>query len=239
MPLLTPAQAKSQARLAGLLYLIIIVCGIGSEVALRGPLIDLANAGQTAEAIRAAQGTFRLSLAADMVMAVSDVALAVLLFMILRAVDTTLALTATVFRLVQAAILGMNLMNQHMALLLITGAQDISGLSAEQMQATALLFLNAHGHGYDLGLVFFAVNSVLTGLLVWRSTFIPRAIGAGLIAAGVVYLAGSGLRFLAPSLSETFALVYGVTVIAEGAFCLWLLTVGIRTDRYEKATVAP
>ena len=235
MPLLTPAQAKSHARIAGLLYLIIIVFGIGSEVVLRGPLVDLANARQTTEAILGAQGVFRLSVAADMVMAVSDVALAVLLFLVLRPVGPTLALLATVFRLVQAAILGMNLLNQHIALLLLTGAQDVSGLAPEQMQSTALLFLNAHEHGYDLGLVFFGVNSVLTGLLVWRSGFIPRPIGAGLMAAGAVYLTGSALRFLAPAVLGTFLPAYGLTIIAETAFCLWLLIAGIRTERYPQA----
>ena len=238
MPLLTPAQAKSHARIAGLLYLIIIVFGIGSEVVLRGPLVDLANARQTTEAILGAQGVFRLSIAADMIMAVSDVALAVLLFMVLRPVGPTLALMATVFRLVQAAILGMNLLNQHMALLLLTGAQDVSGLAPEQMQSAALLFLNAHEHGYDLGLVFFGVNSVLTGLLVWRSGFVPRLIGAGLMAAGAVYLTGSALRFLAPAMLGAFLPAYGLTIIAETAFCLWLLIAGIRTERYPQAAAA-
>lgn len=40
-----------QARYAGLLYLIIILCGVGSEVALRGPLSDLGSAEATANAI--------------------------------------------------------------------------------------------------------------------------------------------------------------------------------------------
>lgn len=238
MPLLTSAQAKSNARIAGLLYLVIIVFGIGGEIALRGPLVDLANARETTEAILLDQGRFRLSLAADMLMAVSDVALAVLLFVVLRPVGPTLALMATVFRLVQAAILGMNLLNQHMALLLLTGAQDVTGLSPEQLQSAALLFLNAHEHGYDLGLVFFGVNSVLTGLLVWRCGFIPRPIGAGLMAAGAVYLTGSALRFLAPAILGAFLPAYGLTIIAETAFCLWLLVAGVRTERYPQAVPA-
>jgi hypothetical protein len=39
-----------QIRLAGILYLIIIVAGLGAELGLRGPLIDLADAETTATA---------------------------------------------------------------------------------------------------------------------------------------------------------------------------------------------
>ena len=39
-------------------------------------------------------------------------------------------------------------------------------------------------HGYDLGLVFFAINSLLTGVLIWVSGLFPRIIGAGIAAAG-------------------------------------------------------
>ena len=48
-----------QIRLAGLLYLVIIVAGLGAELGLRGPLIDLADAEATATAILDAPGRFR------------------------------------------------------------------------------------------------------------------------------------------------------------------------------------
>lgn len=45
-----------KARLAGLFYFVIIVAGLGAELGLRGPLIDLANADATAAAILATPG---------------------------------------------------------------------------------------------------------------------------------------------------------------------------------------
>ena len=44
------------ARLAGQFYLVIIVTGLGAELALRAPLIDLGDADATATAILAAPG---------------------------------------------------------------------------------------------------------------------------------------------------------------------------------------
>lgn len=156
----------STARFAGLLYLVIIVFGISSEVALRGPLVDLANADSTAAAILASLGSFRLSIAFDLAMALADAGLAVLLFVLFRPIAPTLALAAMVFRLVQSVIIGANLMNLQAAVLLVTGGQDISALAPGQAEAMAALFLNLHGHGYDLGLVFFGFNSLMTGALI-------------------------------------------------------------------------
>ena len=222
---LTPNQL-SIARLSGWLYLTIIVCGIGAEVALRGPLVDFTSAESTAAAIRGAGLTFPLAIVADVVMAVADAALAILLFVLFRPVAPTLALAAMVFRLVQAVLIAANLMNMQAAWLLLTGGQDLGGLAGTDVEAIALTFLNLHAHGYDLGLVFFAINSFLTGALIWKSGFFPKAIGVGIVAAGAVYLIGSSLRFLAPEVFEVFVPAYGITVLTETAFCLFLLLAG-------------
>ncbi|WP_394199980.1 DUF4386 domain-containing protein [Litoreibacter albidus] len=68
---LTPDLAR-KARFAGTLYLVIIITGLGAELGLRAPLIDLGNADATAKAILAAPAQFRLAIAADLVMALSD-----------------------------------------------------------------------------------------------------------------------------------------------------------------------
>jgi hypothetical protein len=220
----------SAARYSGLLYLIIIVFGIGSEVALRGPLVDLANASGTAEAILGAVGAFRLSIAADLVMAIADAGLAILLYVLFKPVAPTLALAAMVFRLVQSVLIGANLMNMQAAWLLISGGQDIGALAPGQADALATLFLNLHAHGYDLGLVFFGINSLMTGLLIWRSGFVHRAIGVGVALAGGVYLVGSSLHFFAPGAYDVFAAAYLIPVLTETAFCLFLL-LGFRRSR--------
>ncbi|MBS9718205.1 DUF4386 domain-containing protein [Pseudohalocynthiibacter aestuariivivens] len=221
----------SIARFAGLLYLAIIVFGISSEVALRGPLIDLTNAESTAKAILTALGRFRLSIAFDLIMALADTGLAVLLFILFRPVAPTLALAAMIFRLVQSVIIASNLMNLQSAVLLISAGQDITVLAPGQAEAMATLFLNLHGHGYDLGLVFFGLNSLMTGALIWRSGFVPKVLGAGIAAAGIVYLIGSALRFFVPEFSVVFAPAYGVPAITETAFCLWLLAAGWASRR--------
>jgi hypothetical protein len=222
----TIANPSVVARLAGVLYLGIIVLGIWSELAVRAPLAVPGDPAATLTNIREAAALLRLSLAADTLMAVFDVALAVLLFVLLRPVDPLLALMAMAFRLIQAAVIGATLLNQQAALLVL-GAGDVT-------PELAALFLDLQSHGYDLGLIFFGVNSLLTGYLVVRSGFLPRLIGAGLAAAGVVYLTGSYLLFLAPGFADAFAPAYAVPLVAEAAFCLWLLLRGVDAARWQR-----
>lgn len=204
---LAPRRA---ARLAGLLYLVIILLGISAELALRMPLMTAADPGA---AIAAAPGTLRLAMGADAVMALADAGLAVLLFLLLREKGAILALAAMVFRLVQTAVIAGNLPLLEAAL-----AHAPGPLAGEAMAR--------HAFGYDTGLLFFGVSSLLTGALVARFDGIARALGPLLMGAGAVYLAGSALRILAPGLVELFAPAYLLPVIAETAICVWLLAGG-------------
>lgn len=212
----TPDLARN-ARLAGLFYLVIILTGLGAELGLRGPLIDLDNAEATAAAIRSGPGRFRLAIGADLLMTLCDAGLAVLLCLIFRAMVPGLALAAMVFRLIQTVLIAASLMALLTAWLVLARADGLA-----DAPVLALVFLDLHAHGYDLGLVFFGVNSLIMGPLVWRSGLFARVFWAGLACAGLVYLIGSGLRFFAPGMSGAFMPAYGLTILAETAFCLRL-----------------
>jgi hypothetical protein len=213
-----PAPTLPMFRLAGFLYLVIIVFGISSEVLLRGPILASGDAEAVAAAIAATPGSLRLSIAADAVMAMADAGLAVLLFLILRPMGAGLALAAMVFRLMQGAVIAASLM-----LLLAALRPDLA--------PQALALIEMHGAGYDLGLAFFGANSVLTGILLCRLGGLARVLAAGIMLSGVVYLTGSALRLAEPSLALAFAPAYGVPVLAESAFCLWLLLAGAGARR--------
>jgi hypothetical protein len=213
-----------------LLYLLIIACGIGSEAFIRQALRVPGDAQATAANILASEALFRLGFMADVVMALSDVALAVLLYVLLAPVSRTAALMATAFRLVQTAIVGNNLLNHHTALRVLNGS-DVSfdtfgALSSSQLESLASFALDTHAHGYDLGLFFFGINSVLMGALLYRAEFAPKVLGVVLCLAGGVYLVGSTLRFVAPTVADPFALAYVVPVVAELWFAVWLLKPG-------------
>jgi len=224
----TETSPQVYARVAGLLYLVIIVCGISSEVFIRANLIVPGDATATAGNIVASTALFRVGFAADSIMLLSDVAIAVLFYVLLKPVSRALALTAAAFRLTQAAVLGFNLLNYYTALLLLGGTGYVTAFEAGQVHALAMLFLDLHSHGYDLGLLFFGVSNVILGYLVIKSDYFPGILGYGLIAAAVVYLGGSFTRFLFPDYASLVEPAYIVPLVAELSFCLWLLFKGVR-----------
>lgn len=40
-----------------------------------------------------------------------------------------------------------------------------------------ILFLDLHSHGYDLGLLFYGLSSLILGYLVVRSDYFPGVLG--------------------------------------------------------------
>lgn len=225
---ITPFTSRREARIAGLLYLLIIACGIGSEAFIRQPMYIAGDAHATAANVLASEGLFRFGFMADVIMALSDVALAVLLWVILAPVSRTVALMATAFRLVQTAILGNNLLSLHSALRVLNGAE--ATFDTSQLETLASFALDAHAHGYDLGLFFFGINSVLIGTLLYRAEFAPKTLGVAMSLAGAVYLLGSTLRFVAPTYANLFAVAYVIPVFAEAWVALWLVKKGARTN---------
>jgi hypothetical protein len=226
------------ARVAGVLYLVIIIFGIFGEMFVRSSLIVHGDAAATAGKIAAYQGLFRVGFLADSVMFLCDVALAVLLYVLFRPVSKVVALVAMCFRLAQSAVLALNLLHYHAAMLLLNGPGYSETLGTSQLNALISFFLDLHAHGYDLGLILFGLHCLLLGYLVFKSGYMPRILGVLVVAAGVVYLIGSYTRFLAPGYVAAVSPIYIVAIVSEVSLCLWLLVKGVNVRRWEEMTVA-
>jgi hypothetical protein len=224
------------ARASGLLYLIIIVLGLFSEIFVRSSLISPGDAATTASNIMAAEGLFRAGFLADSIMVLSDIALAVLLFVLLKPVNQILALIAVVFRLMQTAVIAVNLLNYYATMLLLENAGYTSAFNADQINSLSSLFLDLHSHGYDLGLILFGVHCLLLGYLIAKSMYMPKVLGFLVMVAGVTYLVGSYTRFLFPEFVEAVSPIYAVAIISELSLCLWLLIKGVNLERWKELT---
>ena len=220
------APSRLQAGTAGFLYLLIIGFGLFGELYVRSGLIVEGDAAATAANIMASPGLFRAGFTADAVMLLCDVALAVLFYTLLRPVSPVLSLMAAAFRLTQAAVLGANLLHFYAPLLLLQGDLYANAFQAGQLNAAVMLFLELHSYGYDLGLLFFGLSNLLLGYLMMRSDSFPGLLGAGVAAAGAVYLVGSFARFLLPGYAALLEPLYLIPLIAELSLSLWLLFIG-------------
>jgi hypothetical protein len=218
------------ARATGLLYLILAVLGMFSAMVLDS-LVVPGDAQATADRILGARWLFGSSLVTWLAIVVADVALSVAFYLLLRPVSHALSLLAAALRLVYSAVLAAVLLNLFDAFRLLTGAQG-ADLGEQQRQAMALAALDTFSAGFLLALVLFGVHLLTLGWLLYRSRYLPRVLGALLVAAGVGYVADSlaGL-LLADHGGLVSAVLLTPAVVGELGLTAWLLLRGVTVPR--------
>src|SRR5271154_3175428 len=92
------------ARLAGVLYLINIACGMFGEIFVRGHLVVAGDALATAHNIMGSEFLFRCGIAGDLIMHITDVPMAVLFYVLLKPVSKELSALSALFGMLQTAI---------------------------------------------------------------------------------------------------------------------------------------
>jgi len=83
-------------------------------------------------------------------------------------------------------------------------------------------------------LVFFGVYCLLIGYLIFKSTFLPRTLGALMAIGGLGWL-----TFVSPPLAEHLS-PYNMApgIFGEGVLTLWLLVRGVNSRRWKEQAVA-
>jgi hypothetical protein len=223
-------------RLIGALYLYIIVAAMFAEAFVRGKLVVTGDAAATVRNIASSETLWRWGIAANVSTTVCDVAVAALLFVLLRPVSRTLSVGAASMRLAYSAAMAANAALLIVPVLLI-GDTPVGAASApSQIQALTMYSLRLHAAGFAVALVFFGVHLVLTGVLITRSTFLPRWLGVALMIAGLCYLANSFIGFVAPALaSPLFPWILLPGFLAEASLTLWLLFASVNPERWALA----
>ena len=218
------------AKAAGAGYLLIIVFGIYAEFFVRASLLAPGDPTATAAAIRGAELLYRSALASEFGMLVADVVVGVALWVLFRGVSEGLAMLAALLRVTHAAVVGVNLLNVYVPLLLL-GGDAYPGLGTPERESLTLLLLDAHAYGYAIGLVFFGVYCGVLGWLVLRSRYVPPVLGGLLILASFGYLADSLARTLVTdyaAVGDVFgAIVLVPAFVGELSFSVWLLVRGV------------
>jgi hypothetical protein len=224
------------ARIAGLLLLIVAVLGPFSLLYVPSTLFVPGDAPATADNIRASEGLFRLGIVSDSLIFLIEVVLTALLYVLLRPVSRTLSLGAAFARLAMAVIQGINLLPYFIALLLLSGAGYLTAVfEPDQLDALALLFLNAHQDGVYIWQMFFGLNLFVLGYLIFKSGYFPRILGLLMVVGALGYLLDAYGNILFHSYGETFGWVVGVTaVFGELPFFLWLVIKGVNVQRYNE-----
>jgi hypothetical protein len=225
----------TMARLAGFLYLLIAVCSGFSYGYVRTTLIVPGDAMATASNIMASEWLFRLGIVGDAVVFLSAIVLIAILYALLKPVNKTLSLAAMLARLAMVVMQGVNLLNYFFVLLLLSGAGYLTVFQPDQLHALVLLFLNAYEYVTLVWGTFFGLHLVVLGYLVYKSGYLPRALGVLLVLASFGYLIDSFGNFLLPQYDELYAsVVVLLAIVGELPLTFWLLIKGVNLEQWKK-----
>jgi hypothetical protein len=156
-------------------------------------------------------------------------------YVLLRLVNKNLALLALLFNLVQTAVLVANKLNLLAALFLLGDAAYLKAFEPHQLYALSYLSLKLHDYGFGVGLIFFGFTCLVNGYLIFKSGYLPKAIGILMQIAGLCYLVNSFALLLDPQFASRISPAILVpALIAELSFCLWLIVKGVNVEKWQE-----
>jgi hypothetical protein len=140
------------------------------------------------------------------------------------------------FGLAFVPIMCVNAAFQIAALMLLRGENFLPLFEGQQRESLAMVFLGVRGYGYEVGWIF-GLWLFHFGICVWRSGFLPRFLGALLVAACFGYLAASLAPLLVPSYVNIVSRVANIFLtLGEPSAILWFLIRGAKDQPLEAVT---
>lgn len=231
----TEFSPMKYARIGGILYLFIIAAGIFGEVFVRAKLVVSGDAMATAANIVASPLLWRMGIGVDLIMQLCDIPVMLVFYVLLKPVNKNLALMNLLFNMIQTAVLVVNKLNLLIPLFLLGDAAYLKAVDPLVLQSLSYMFINLHGYGFGVGLIFFGLVCLLEGYLIFRSGFLPKTLGLLMQLAGVCYLTNSFAMLLAPSLaSALFPFVLMPPLVAELSLALWLVVKGVDVAKWKQ-----
>jgi len=231
-------ETKKAARIAGFIYLSMVIVAPFCLLYIPSKLIVRGNATATADNILAHETLFRLSIFGDLIGQVFFICLAIALYRLLQKVNKTWALLLVGFVLVSAAVSFLNVLNNIAALILFRGGEFLAVFDKLQRDALAMLFLRLYNHGQFISELFWGLWLFPFGLLVYRSGFIPRFLGVWLILNGFGYVALSAIALFFHDDYQAAFVYFQPVLFGELAIMLWLLIRGAKVPSLNVATPA-
>lgn len=224
---------KKIARTAGVLYLIVVLTGIFSLAYVPKRLFVWDDAAATFNNILASEFLFRASIVSSVICYIAFLLLPIVLHRLLKSVNEFYAKLMVIFATVSVPISFLNLQNKFAVLPLIGKEEHLKFFSNEELQNRVLVYLNQYDNGILIVTVFWGLWLLPFGYLVYKSGFLPKALGILLMLGCLGYL----INFTGNTLFKEYASL-GISKfvslpasIGEIGTCLWLLIMGAKEEK--------
>lgn len=221
------------ARICGGIGLFGIAAG-GFDIGYVHSHIVTNDAVATAQNLIAHQAMFRSGLALHLLMVLLNVVAEVVSFYIFRRVNPLIATLALCCGLVGAATESLDMLGSLLPLEIIGGGAA-GAFTAAQQQVLSYLSLQLQHTGLLISFLFWGLDEIMTGYLIFRSGFLPRILGVLLGISGFLYLSDPLLSFGAPALGAlAFPSALALCLPGELLGSLWMATVGLNVTRWHE-----
>jgi len=222
---------KKTARIAGFLYLSFIVfSAIANVVGRKGIIVD-GDAAATAANIIAKEMLFRIGFVSDLLSALLFLLTAWALYALLQQVNRTLALLFLLLNLCGVAMQCFSMILLYAALPLVNGGGYLDAFTTDQLNALAMFFLGLYKAGFTSAQLFYGAWTLPLGYLVFKSGFLPKALGVLLMLDCLAILVWFFQFAFLPSYAAISYPCYAVSFIAEVGLALWLLIMGAKEQK--------
>lgn len=224
---------KPTARIAGLLYLIVVLAGIFSLAYVPSQIDVTADAAATVRNIVAHESLFRLGIVAGLTCYTAFLLLPLALYRLLSPYGTQPAVLMVAFAVVSVPIAFAVTLDKFEVLTLLSGADYLQAFGAEELQARVMLSLDAYKEGLRVVQIFWGLWLLPFGYLVFKSGILPRVLGILLMLGCFGYLIDFTGRVLFSGYAESgiAGFVRLPASLGEIGICLWLLVMGAREPK--------
>lgn len=228
---------KKTARIAGLLYLCVVLTGIFSLMYVPSKIFVSEDASLIFQNIVSSESLFRFGIVGGLLCYGFFLFLPVQLNKLLKPVNENYARLMILLAVVAVPMYFINAQNQFSVLSLINASNNAYGLSAEQIQSQVLLYLEQYDNGMRVIHIFSGLWLFPFGYLVFKSGFLPKFLGILLVLGCFGYL----IIFLGNTLVPNFrelGISFYISLpasLGEIGICLWLLIVGTKTQKLQQA----
>lgn len=220
------------ARIAGVLYLLIIGFGLVAQIFVRDSLVDYNDATITARNIQSSEFWYRFGFVSELMMLACDIGVTTILYLLLKDFSRSLSLLSTFFRLTSIIVLCTVALSHYAALFFLGSPEYLTVFTTNQLEALSLLSIKLHGSGYNISLLFFGLHLIVLGYLIYRSAYVPKLLGVLLLIGGLCYNINSLTWFLFPAFVKViYPAILIPCSIGELLFALWLLIKGVRISQ--------
>ena len=233
------SSRTNTARLAGLIYLILILSGIFSILYVPSQLINGENPAQTVENIQNNLSLFQLGILSGILCYVSYLFLVLVLYLLLEHIDRRQATLMMILVLVSVPLSLISVKAKIDLLSLLKNEYVVGTFTADQIQAQMMGLLDSFYNGITVAQFFWGFWLFPFGYLVYKSGFLPKFLGVMLMIGCFYYVLDSVAAIAIPAFRGSIIenILSMCAMIGEFGICLWMLVIGDRPSILPKKKV--